>query len=46
MKKNKEWFDKDLACLKQEFLNPSMRVKRDYKNEFLRGKLFTLKKTL
>ena len=46
MKKNKEWFDKDLACLKQELMILSMRVKRDYKNEFLRGKLFTLKKTL
>ena len=43
MKKNKEWFDKDLACPKQELMNLSMRVKRDYKNEFLRGILFALK---
>ena len=42
MKKNKEWFDKDLACLKQELMNLSMRVKRDCKNEFLLWKLFTL----
>ena len=44
MKKNKEWFDKDLACLRQELMILSKLVKRDYKNEFLRGKLFILKK--
>ena len=46
MKKNKEWFEKDLACLKQELMNINIRVKRDCKNEFLHGKLFTLKKNI
>ena len=41
---NKKWFDGDLVQMRKEILSLSKQVTKDHRNEFLRAKLFFLKK--